>query len=84
MWEVNAPSLVAWVYACLPVQLLDFISHFYEILYAHCRYANAIVFHLFVNNNNNNNNNNNVCADVRTREVGVPRAPLILISLYVL
>jgi hypothetical protein len=85
MWKVNAPSLFAWVYACLPVQRLNHISDFYETWYAHCHYANAVVFHLFVNNNNNdNNNNNNICADVRTRDVGVPRAPLILISLYVL
>lgn len=42
-------------------------------------------FYVFVNNiNNNNNNNDSICAYVRTREVEVPRAPLILISLYVL
>jgi len=50
MWEVNAPSLIAWVYACLPVQLLNHISDFYETWYAHCHYANTADFHLFVNN----------------------------------
>jgi len=84
MWEVNASSLIVWMYACLPVQLLNHISDFYETWYARCHYANAVVFHLFVNNNNNNNNSNNcndnICTDVRTREVEVPRAPLILIS----